>query len=261
MPCPPEILKLVSSGQAVDQSLHNDTCPCFGREYPEIGEEVRLKLWADHLDSDCREGSGQRFTIQIVPQGCPDPVYPVLDTDDVTEAVRTFLWTGRMIRTRFAELKTMINSRQLPRCVNNIGDIHNFCDWNMAGDVEELLDTAAIVYPEAEDNPRMSWCTTILNAVDGLLGWWLARQAIPELVANLNSEQLAGLLVAHNQEQEEQVAARVLGMNHAQMQSLVMCERFHDGGNLPGHVQALARAAYRLGLKSAGHDSPSQPST
>jgi hypothetical protein len=88
-----------------------------------------------------------------------------------------------------------------------------------------------------------------------LLGWWLARQAVPELDAKLTGEQLAGLLVAHNQEQEEQVAARVLGMDHAQIQSLVMCEWFHDGGNLPGHVQALVKAAYRLGLKSSGSNS------
>ena len=87
-------------------------------------------------------------------------------------------------------------------------------------------------------------------------GLVVARQAISELDANLNSEQLAGLLVAHNQEQEERVAERVLAMDHTQMASLVMCERFHDGGNLPSHVQALVKAAHRLGLKSAGHKSP-----
>ncbi|MGA2496818.1 MAG: hypothetical protein ABSH20_03710 [Tepidisphaeraceae bacterium] len=249
---PPEIVELVRSGQAVDHSWHHDTCPCFGRGYPEIGEEVWLKLWAEHPDPGCRQSGGRRFAIQIVPRDVPEPAYPVLDTEDVTEAVRTYRWTDRMIRTRFAELKVMIDGGQLPRCVNNLGDVHNFCDWNMAGDVEELLDAAAIAYPEAEDNPRMGWCTGILNAVDGLLGWWLARQALPELEANLSVEQFAGLLVAHNHEQEEQVAAWVLGMGHAQIQSLVMCERFHEGGSLPGHVQALARAAYRLGLKSAG---------
>ena len=161
-----------------------------------------------------------------------------------------------MIRTRFAELKGMIADTEPPRCVNNIGDVHNFCDWNMAEDVDELMDGAAIAFPEADDNPRMTWCTTILNAVDGLLGWWLARQAVPELDENLNSEHLAGLLMAHNQEQEEQVAARVLGMDHAGIQSLVMCDRFHDGGNLASHVQALVKAAHRLGPKSAGQKSP-----
>jgi hypothetical protein len=252
---PSEILELVSSGQAQDQSWHNDTCPCFGREYPQIGEQVCLKLWVDHPDPDRRESGDRRFAIQIVPQGYPDPVCHVLDTDDVAEAVRTYLWTARMIRTRYAELKDMIDGGQLPRCVNNIGDVHNFCDWNMAGDVDELMDAAASVYSLAEENPSLVWCMAILNAVDSLLGWWLARHAIAELDVNLSSEQLAGLLVAHNQEQEERVAARVLAMDHAEIQSLVMCERFHEGGNLPGHVQALAKAAYRLGRKSADGDS------
>ena len=168
----PAILELVSNGQASDQSWHNDTCPRFGRQYPEIGEETLLNLWVEHPDPNSRESGGRRFAIQIVPEGCPDPVYPVLDTDDVAEAVRTYLWTDRMIRTRFAELRGMIDDHELPRCVNNIGDIHNFCDWNMAGDVEELMDVAADAYPQAPDNPRMLWCTGILNAVDNLLGWW-----------------------------------------------------------------------------------------
>ena len=88
---PHEILELVNSGQAVDHSWHNDTCPCFGREYPEIGEEACLKLWTDRPDPDCRESGGRRFAIQIVPQGCPEPMYPVLGTDNVAEAVRTYL--------------------------------------------------------------------------------------------------------------------------------------------------------------------------
>ena len=246
---PKEIEALVASGWLTDESWHNDACPSFTRYYPEIGEQTNIRLWVDHPDPGQREVQFLRFALSIEPlcyaeRGREE----VIATEDLPELLRTMIWTDRMITSRFREMKQLRGNGKLPRTVSSWADVHNFCDANVLGDAEALMEVATSAFDTPEDigEKAINWFAGILNPVDSLLDWWLnENSAADELPQDLL--QLARLVPSKNPTVEERVVAHVRALNDSdQRRFAAACE---DGGWQNHRLIALMQAAYRLGAK------------
>jgi hypothetical protein len=249
---PEEVLELLARGRGllVDASYGNDVCPRFARHYPRIGPEVWLNLWVEHPLPERRESPGARFLVEIVPEGHALPRHEVLATDDAGEAVRAVVWADLIIASRFAALMDLWQKNIIPHCVNCCGDLHNFLDWNVAGDVEQVL--AAAERELGDPAAALDRICGIINAVDELLNGWLGRHAEPDLPAEATLEQMARLLCSHNPRIEQQVSERFLQLDHQSVRQFLHHAAGPDGSNLGVKVMALVRAANRAGRSRAG---------
>ena len=61
---PEEILRLVDLGVLEDSSWHNDVAPSFTAALPG-GEDMHIRLWVDHPNRKEREGSGDRYWLNV----------------------------------------------------------------------------------------------------------------------------------------------------------------------------------------------------
>jgi hypothetical protein len=207
--------------------------------HPQIGECVCIWLT---LAAE-QPGPAHGWVLSInAGDGAPTPVFTNLESG---AAITSFIWADRMLCTRFAELQRLLNTGVIPRCVSDCGDLHNFLDWNMAGEAEELLEAGGKIRLDAAAGP-MDWPCSILNAVDGVIGCWLARHAETSLAADATASHMAGLLCSHNAALEQQVAERFLQMQHDEARDFLHHAAGHDGSNLTMKVMALVRAAARV---------------
>lgn len=76
---------ILAAAGLVDQSWHNDICPCFCWPWD---DQQDLRLWVDHPDNDQREmPGGKRFMVGRGYDGGHPNKFEQFDTDDLNEAL------------------------------------------------------------------------------------------------------------------------------------------------------------------------------
>ena len=135
---PQEILALVTSGELIDLSWHNDASPSYGVV---LLDEVNVCIWVDHVERKAREVLDKRFFVSSYNHEHVN-LHPfndgqILSTDDVAEAITKWRETVADLKAQIADPRPRVceacniglkADRTCPECgVSHSGDACPTC--------------------------------------------------------------------------------------------------------------------------------------